>query len=179
MTWVRNWSLMSTSRVDEKSGKNQQKVAKMARNDSLSWCVKYAEYDFLMSHQLCTRHQSWISSISGVFLHFYGLIKRKCKKLSKNFIKTVVTGNNILYNKLTNADAFDVAKTHHVQAIFAQNDHISHDFQDGLSRNTNPAWYDRFYKMRQLRFVKGDCVQMLISGYYGFRVESKNVFAFR
>lgn len=101
------------------------------------------------------------------------------KKLSKKFIKTIVTGNNILYNTLTNADAFDVAKTHHVQAIFAKNDHISHDFQDGLSRNTNPAWYDRFYKMRQLRFVKGDCVQMLISGYYGFRVESKNVFAFR
>ena len=104
MTWVRNWSLMSTSRVDEKSGKNQQKVAKMARNDSLSWCVKYAEYDFLMSHQLCTRHQSWISSISGVFLHFYGLVKSKCKKLSKKFIKTIVTGNNILYNKLTKAD---------------------------------------------------------------------------
>ena len=114
-----------------------------------------------------------------MFLHFYGLIKCKCKILSKKFIKTIVTGNNILYNKLTNADAFDVAKTHHVQAIFAKNDHISHDFQDGLSRNTNPAWYDRFYKMRQLRFVKGDCVQMLISGYYGFRVESKNVFAFR
>ena len=37
-------------------------------------------------------------------------------------------------------------------------------------KNPNPAWYDRFYKMRQLRFVKGDCVQMPISGYYGFRV---------
>lgn len=36
-----------------------------------------------------------------------------------------------------------------------------------------PALLDKFYKMRQLRFVKGDCVRLLMSGYEGFRVESE------
>lgn len=102
------------------------------------------------------------------------------QKSLKKFIKTIVTGHNILYNTFANADTFDVQKNTTSRRFLQKNDNISQDFPDSFCLEIpHPAWYDRFYKMRQLRFVKGDCVQMLISGYYGFRVESKNAFAFR
>ncbi|MBQ2710458.1 MAG: hypothetical protein IJF66_00770 [Clostridia bacterium] len=86
---------MSTSRVDEKSGKNQQKVAKMARNDSISWCVKYAEYDFLMSH-----HKDTQNSIQGIvpILRFL-LLFRGIFALSRH-------KNHIFDRRSTSSDSF-------------------------------------------------------------------------
>lgn len=41
------------------------------------------------------------------------------------------------------------------------------------SATNHPALFDTSFTLRQLHFVKGDCVRASMSDYYGFRVESK------